>query len=156
MVPSWIHFPRATTGIPTVIFWYSDSLGVLQNSYISWLLSYLFSVVPQSCLRGCLLGLRPQFCLPNKAILNFRVVLFFLVNPFLRWPLNRDLFHLLFMYSFSYLAFCLFRASPAAYGVSQARDRIGDIAASLRHSHSKARSELRLRPTPQPTATLDP
>ena len=30
------------------------------------------------------------------------------------------------------------------------------IAAGLRHSHSHARSELRLRPTPQLTATPDP
>ena len=55
--------------------------------------------------------------------------------------------------------FCLFAiswAAPAAYGGSQARDRIGAVAASLRQSHSNAGSELRLRPTPQLTATPDP
>ena len=40
------------------------------------------------------------------------------------------------------------RATPAAYGGSQARGRIG--VASLHHSHSNARWEPHLRPTPQP------
>ena len=43
-----------------------------------------------------------------------------------------------------------------ACGGSQARDRIGAVAASLHHSHSNARSKLRLRPTAQLTATPDP
>ena len=42
-----------------------------------------------------------------------------------------------------------------AYGSSQARDQIRAIAAGLCHSHSNARSELRLGPTPQLMATLD-
>ena len=50
----------------------------------------------------------------------------------------------------------LFRATPAAYGGSQARGPIGTTAASLHHSHGNARSELSLPPTPQLTATLDP
>ena len=41
-------------------------------------------------------------------------------------------------------------------GRSQARGQTGAAAADLRHSHSHARSELRLQPTPQLTATLDP
>ena len=45
---------------------------------------------------------------------------------------------------------------PAAYGGSQARGRIGAVAAGLRQSHSNAGSEPRLRPTPQLTATPDP
>ena len=43
----------------------------------------------------------------------------------------------------------LFRASPAAYGSSQARGQIGATAASLHHSHI-------LQTTPQLTATPDP
>ena len=39
---------------------------------------------------------------------------------------------------------CFFRAVPAAYG-SQARGPIGAVAASLRHSHSSARSKLHLQ-----------
>ena len=38
----------------------------------------------------------------------------------------------------------LFRPAPAAYGVSQARVLIGVVASGLRHSHSKAISELPL------------
>ena len=60
---------------------------------------------------------------------------------------------------FIYLFICLFafsRAAPEAYGGSQARDLIGAIAASRHHSHSNTRSEPRLRPTPQLTATSDP
>ena len=41
--------------------------------------------------------------------------------------------------------FCLFRAAPAAYGVSQARGRIGAVATCLRHSHSNTRSQPRLQ-----------
>ena len=41
-----------------------------------------------------------------------------------------------------------------AYGGSQARGRIGSVAASLLQSHSNAGSELPLRPTPQLMATL--
>uniref|UniRef100_A0A8C3YHJ8 Immunoglobulin V-set domain-containing protein n=1 Tax=Catagonus wagneri TaxID=51154 RepID=A0A8C3YHJ8_9CETA len=52
--------------------------------------------------------------------------------------------------------FCLSRAAPLAYGDSQARSRIRAAAAGLRHSHSNAGSESRLRPTPQFTATPDP
>jgi len=43
-----------------------------------------------------------------------------------------------------------------AYGGSQARGLIRAIAAGLHHSHSNARSEPCLPPTPQITAMLDP
>ena len=55
--------------------------------------------------------------------------------------------------------FCLFAiswAAPVAYGRSQARGRIGAVAASLHHSHSHAGSKPRPQPTPQPTAMPDP
>ena len=39
-----------------------------------------------------------------------------------------------------FFVFLLFRAIPAAYGVSQARGRIGATAACLRQSHSNTRS----------------
>ena len=43
-----------------------------------------------------------------------------------------------------YLFFLLFRATPVAYGSSQARGRIEAVDASLRHSHSSGGSELHL------------
>ena len=43
-----------------------------------------------------------------------------------------------------------------AYGGSQARGPIGVVAAGLPHSHSNARSEPPLGPTPQLMAMLDP
>ena len=49
-----------------------------------------------------------------------------------------------------------FRATPTAYGSSQARGGIGTIAASLRHSHSNASSKPCLKPTPQLMAMPDP
>ena len=55
-----------------------------------------------------------------------------------------------------FLYFCLFRAVPKAHGCSQARNQIGTVAASLLHSHSNARSEQSLPPTPQFTATRGP
>ena len=60
----------------------------------------------------------------------------------------------LFIYLFSLFAFS--RATPVAYGDSQAKGRIGAVATSLRQSHSNVRSELHLRPTQQLTAMLDP
>ena len=65
---------------------------------------------------------------------------------------------ILFIYLFVYLfnLFSLFRASPAAYRSSQARGRIGAVAAGLHHSHSNTGSEPYLRPTPQLTAVPYP
>ena len=50
---------------------------------------------------------------------------------------------------FFFFSFFLFRATPAAYGSSQARVRIEAAAASLCHSHSNAIPKLHLRPIPQ-------
>ena len=47
-------------------------------------------------------------------------------------------------YPFYVFSFGLFRATPMAYGQSQARDRIGDLAAGLCHSHSNLGSKLYL------------
>ena len=52
--------------------------------------------------------------------------------------------------------FFFFLTAPMAYGGSQARGRTRATAAGLCHSHSNARSEPCLRPTPQLTATLAP
>ena len=51
----------------------------------------------------------------------------------------------LFCFVFFFLPF---RASPTAYGDSQAGDLIGVIAAGLHHSHSNTRSGPHLQPTP--------
>ena len=48
------------------------------------------------------------------------------------------------------------RTASVAYVGSQAKGPIGATAAGLHHRHSNARSEPRLRPTPQLTAMLDP
>ena len=45
------------------------------------------------------------------------------------------------IFIFIYLFTLLFRAAPAAYGSSQARGLIRDVAAGLHHSHSNAESE---------------
>ena len=52
--------------------------------------------------------------------------------------------------------FGLFRVVPAAYEGSQARGPIEATAANLHHSHRNARSERRLRPTPQLTQDTQP
>ena len=46
--------------------------------------------------------------------------------------------------------------ASVAYGSSQARGQIRVAAATLRHSHSNARSELHLQPASQLKATSDP
>ena len=53
------------------------------------------------------------------------------------------------------LFFLVFRATPRAYGGSQARGQLEAVAVGLRHSHSNARSEP-VPATPQLMATLDP
>ena len=50
----------------------------------------------------------------------------------------------------------LFRATPMAYGGSQARGPIEAVATGLRLSLSNAGSELCLPPTPEFTASPDP
>ena len=52
--------------------------------------------------------------------------------------------------------FCFSWAAPVAYGGSQARVRIGAVAACLHHSHSNAESNLCLQPIPQLTAMPNP
>ena len=64
-----------------------------------------------------------------------------------------------FLGFFLFFCFCLFafsRTNLMAYGGTQGRGRIGAVAAGLHQSHSNARWELCLRPTPQLTATPDP
>ena len=55
--------------------------------------------------------------------------------------------HSVFFFFFVFLLFLW--AAPTAHGGTQARGRIGAVAASLHHSHSNARSELCLQPAPQ-------
>ena len=50
---------------------------------------------------------------------------------------------------FYFIYFCLFRATPAAYGGSQARGPVGAAAAGLHHSHSNSGSNPSLQHTPQ-------
>ena len=56
---------------------------------------------------------------------------------------------------FFFFVFCLFRATPAVYGGSQARGLIGAVAAGLHHSHSNSGSEPHLKLTPQLEARPD-
>ena len=68
-----------------------------------------------------------------------------------------DIITTIFYLFIIYLSFFAFsRATPAAYGGSQARGLIEAVATGLHQSHSNSGSEPRLRPTPQLTATPDP
>ena len=71
-----------------------------------------------------------------------------------KWP-NQYFPTLWHMHKFVFF-FLLFRATPMAYGGSQSRGWIRATAAGLCHSHSNARSEPRLWPTPQLMATSEP
>ena len=67
---------------------------------------------------------------------------------------NRVALGMVFLFLFCFVCFFVIsRATPMANGGSQARGRIGAVAAGLRQSHSNGGSE---QPTPQLTATLDP
>ena len=100
--------------------------------------------------------------LPSTLLGNFR---FFKANRYCLAPgvANQQLLLVIGIvggiFSFSFLFFFFFglsRPAPLAYGSSQARGLIRVVVTSLRQSHSNARSEPHLRPTPQFMATLDP
>ena len=55
-----------------------------------------------------------------------------------------------------YVFILCFRATPAAYGSSQARGWIRATSAGLHHTHSNTGSKPCLQPTPQLMAMLDP
>ena len=63
---------------------------------------------------------------------------------------------ILFIYLFIYFGLFAFSRTAPTVGGSQARGLIGAVAAGLCQSHSKARSEPSLQPTPQLTAMPDP
>ena len=78
---------------------------------------------------------------------------------FLQMGKGRSTHFLIFIHRtlfFFFFFFLLFIITPMAYGGSQARGQIGAVAAIPHHSHSNARSDPHLPPTPQLTATLDP
>ena len=76
--PRLLHLPihRKVLNSLTWDFWFSLINSNLlmfwppglccKTSCTSWLLCYFLGAAPQSCLRGCVLGLSPQFCPPNK------------------------------------------------------------------------------------------
>ena len=72
------------------------------------------------------------------------------------WPRSVLFLFILFFNLLLLLFFGLFRATPVAYGSSQARGGIRAAAAGLHHSHSNVGSEPCLQPRPQLTATPDP
>ena len=84
--------------------------------------------------------------------------MYFLIKIFIimKWSFLFLITFFFYESSLGHFFFLLFRTSPVAYGNSQIRGRIRATAASLRHSHNKAGSELHLRPTLQLTATQDP
>ena len=65
------------------------------------------------------------------------------------------LFFFVFLFFVVVVVVAISWAAPVVYGGSQARGRIGAVAAGLHQSHSNAGSEPRLQPTPQLTATPD-
>ena len=88
--PSLLHLPihRKTLNSWTWDVWFSlinSNLLKFQvpglcckDSYMPWLLPYIFRAVPQSYPRDCVLGLSPQFCPPNKTYFSpFRLCFFF-------------------------------------------------------------------------------
>ena len=83
-------------------------------------------------------------------------------EEFFRAPLGKVMAWLLFQVYLIYLLYSyrsiiyLFMAAPVAYRSSQAKGQIRAAVAGLYQSHSNAKSEPRLQPTPQLTATLNP
>ena len=66
------------------------------------------------------------------------------------------IFLYLFVLNSRIFSFCVFRATPSAYGDSQASGLIRAVAAALNQSHSNMGSELHLQSTPQLNQILNP
>ena len=99
-------------------------------------------------------------CLVQYQLLMFHRIFLFVCVSYndgnnLNWCIQ-PLHVVHFSFFLFFFFFCLFRATLAAYGGSQARGQIRPAAAGLRHSHSDTRSEPCLWPTPQLMAMLDP
>ena len=126
----------------------------LTHDTINLNLHYLFySNFYYSCLITLIEPQWPPFSTcntPDK--LHFRV--FALAVSGMCFPPDFILFY--FTIIIIIIIFVFSRAAPTAYGGSQARGLIRAVAASLRQSHSNARSEPRLQPTPQLMATPNP
>ena len=76
-----------------------------------------------------------SFILINVTFFSWKCEWYFIVTQF-------------FSFCFYFIYLLLFRAAPAAYGVSQAKGQISTVATSLYQSHSNTGSQ----PSPQPTA----
>ena len=114
-----------------IFFFLFVSLSISVKWYLLMLLIFLSMVVSDT---------EHIFMYPltNLCVFFWKMTLLHFAYPFL------FLFHFLFFWLFAFS-----KAAPTTYGGSQARCQIGAVAAGLHHSHSNARSEPRLQPTPQ-------
>ena len=108
---------------------------------------FLFST---KCVFFCSLIYILSLILIFMRVCSFVLIVTFVHILFLVIFISCFFFFLLFFF------FCFFQGCTAAYGGSQAGGPIGATAASLHHSHSDARFEPHLQPTPQLRATPDP
>ena len=92
----------------------------------------------------------------NKKLFNVSLDISKVSCLFLHSICRNMLFYNVLLLIIILVFFLSFRATPTAYGGSQARGPIGTVAAGLHQSHSNAGSKLHLRPTPQLTTMPDP
>ena len=98
----------------------------------------------------------------NGLCMFVRLKHFRYISEFIDHFTTLDTFSVVLFFIFQGLTFLSFFvcviswAAPTAYGGSQARGRIGAVAAGLHHSHSNVGSELRLQPTSRLKATPGP
>ena len=111
-----------------------------------------------------------------REVFDCLICLFFLLSPVLLMPYPRNsivmfssrgfmvseiMFRSLSHFELIFVCICVFvfvflGLHPQHMEGSKTRSQIRATAASLHHSHSNARSEPSLRPTPQLMATMDP
>ena len=129
---------------PVCLFWRNVYLGFLP--VFQWFFFLLLSCM--SCLY--VLEIKPLSVTSFAKIFSHSVgcLFVFLMVSFAVQKLLSLIRSHWFVYLFIYL-FIYFRAAHVAYGSSQARSWIRAAAAGLHHSHSNARTEPPLQPTPQ-------
>ena len=123
----------------------SSWLGIWAESCLkTYLLSKAFT---------CMAVISPAYQVPSTSTRNSSLFLTYYYYSILALNLRHNFIIIIISSSSSIL---LFRATPEAYGSSQARGQIGAIAAGLYHTWNNARFEPHLWPAPQLMATPDP
>ena len=136
------------------------SLGCLFWYWAAWVICIFWRLIPCWSFHLQIFFSHSVGCLHFHNLSFHNFIIHCLIWGFICSSLPNSLRFKVILFFFCFVLFCLvfllFRATPMAYGSSQARSQIRATDAGLCHSHSNAGSELCLRPTLQLMAMAGP